>query len=132
MPKSIVLKISLFIFLFIPSFSWANVILPSFFSDGMVLQQQSNVALWGWASANATVKITSSWNNKTYTTIANSKGRWDIKIITVAAGGPYSITITDGKPVILKDVLLGEVWFCSGQSNMEMPTMQFLMQQIIN
>ncbi len=130
MPKSAFFKPLFLILLFVPLFGWATIQLPSFFSDGMVLQQQTNVSLWGWASANAKVKITSSWNNKTYTTVANDKGKWNVKLITTSAGGPYTITISDGKPVIIKDVLLGEVWFCSGQSNMEMPMKGFRDQPI--
>ncbi|MDR0713645.1 MAG: sialate O-acetylesterase [Bacteroidales bacterium] len=100
----------------------AEIKLPAIFSDNMVLQQQSQVAVWGWAKANANVKVTSSWNKKSYTVQSDGKGFWKVKIATPVAGyTPYTLTVSDGKPVTLKNVLIGEVWICSGQSNMEMP-----------
>lgn len=121
-----------FCFLFILGslFSEGRVQLPSFFSDGMVLQQQTNASLWGWAKAGALVKINSSWNNKNYQVRADEKGKWQVKIATPAAGGPYRITISDGEPVLINNVLIGEVWLCSGQSNMEMPMKGFRDQPI--
>lgn len=114
-----------------PFFVSAKVQLPSFFGDGMVLQQQTNAAVWGWAKQGSTVKITTSWNKKSYNATADEKGKWMIKVATPVAGGPYSIIISDGEPVTIKDVLIGEVWFCSGQSNMEMPMKGFKDQPII-
>jgi sialate O-acetylesterase len=118
------------LFTLFPFFISAKVILPAFISDNMVLQQQSNAALWGWAKAGATVKITTSWNNKKYNAPADAAGRWMIKVQTIAAGGPYSITLSDGETVTINNVLLGEVWLCSGQSNMEMAMMGFKDQPI--
>ena len=111
-------------FLFVVSFvenAHATIKLPYFFSDNMVLQQQTDAAIWGWAKAGSTVTITTSWNKTTYSTKADAAGKWKTTIKTTAAGGPYSITVSDGTPVTIKNVLLGEVWLCSGQSNMEMP-----------
>ncbi|GHT64597.1 hypothetical protein AGMMS50239_22600 [Bacteroidia bacterium] len=97
----------------------ADVKLPALFGDNMVLQQQSQVAVWGWAKANTGVKVTGSWNNKSYSATSDSKGYWKVKIQTPAAGfTPYTLTVSDGKAVTLKNVLIGEVWICSGQSNM--------------
>lgn len=109
---------------------FAIVQLPSFFSNGMVLQQQTNSAVWGWAKTGALVKITTSWNKKTYSTTADTKGRWAIKVATPSAGGPFTLTITDGEPLVITNVLIGEVWLCSGQSNMEMPMKGFKDQPI--
>jgi sialate O-acetylesterase len=96
--------------------------MPGVFSDNMVLQQKTMARVWGKADAGKTVSITSSWNNKTYTTVADADGNWKVKIKTPSYGGPYKVTITDGSdPVVLNNVLIGEVWVCSGQSNMEMP-----------
>lgn len=120
----------LFLILVSPCFVSATVQLPSFFSEGMVLQQQTNAAIWGWAKPAANIKITTSWNKKVYTATADSKGKWNLKVATPAAGGPYSITITDGQPVTIKNILIGEVWLCSGQSNMEMPMKGFKDQPI--
>ncbi len=112
------------------SFSYAEIKLPAFFSSDMVLQQQSNVKIWGKAEPNKTVKIFTSWNLKRYKTTANSKGEWELSIATTKAGGPHFMTISDGKSITLNNILLGEVWLCSGQSNMEMPMKGFMGQPI--
>ena len=98
----------------------AEVKLPSIFGNNMVLQQQTDVAFWGKASAGANVTVKTSWNNKSYSARADNNGSWKLKVSTPAAGGPFNVTISDGKPVTLKNVMIGEVWVCSGQSNMEM------------
>ena len=99
----------------------ATVKLPAIFTSNMVLQQQSQVPFWGEAAPNKTVKITTSWNNKIIKTNANTSGKWKTLISTPVFGGPYNIEITDGKKLKLENVMIGEVWLCSGQSNMEMP-----------
>lgn len=109
----------------------AKVKLPSFFSDGMVLQQQTNAVIWGWAKPAADIKISSSWNKKSYVVKTEANGRWMAKIATPVAGGPYSITVSDGEPVTINNILIGEVWLCSGQSNMEMPMKGFKDQPIL-
>ncbi len=111
----------LFILFLVGQGASAKVSLPSMFSDNMVLQQKTNAAIWGTAAAGKRVQVTTSWNKKQYTTTADSKGNWKVKVLTVGYGGPYSITISDGEPFKLNNILLGEVWLCSGQSNMEMP-----------
>ncbi|MBT6007444.1 MAG: sialate O-acetylesterase, partial [Prolixibacteraceae bacterium] len=98
----------------------AEVKLPAIFGDNMVLQQQSDAAIWGTSAANKTVKVTTSWDKKSYSTKADSEGNWKLKVKTPSAGGPFSITISDGKTLKLSNVLIGEVWVCSGQSNMAM------------
>lgn len=98
----------------------AQVKLSPLFSDNMVLQQQTEAPVWGMAKPGKTVEITTSWNQKKYTTKTDGQGKWKTKVTTPAAGGPYAITISDGKPVKLNNVMIGEVWICSGQSNMEM------------
>ena len=108
----------------------AKVILPSFFSDNMVLQQKTEAAIWGWSKPNGTVQLISSWNKKKYTIQADQAGKWKLKITTPEAGGPYEITISDGEAITLHNILIGEVWFCSGQSNMEMPMKGFRDQPI--
>ncbi|MCX6309362.1 MAG: sialate O-acetylesterase [Bacteroidia bacterium] len=103
----------------------AKVTLPSILSDKMVLQQKSEVKLWGWAKECSKIKVTTSWNRKSYATTVDTKGNWLLTVITPAAGGPFEISISDGERLVLKDILIGEVWFCSGQSNMEMPMQGF-------
>ena len=110
----------------------AEVKLPAFFSDGMVMQQQSEANLWGTASANKIVKITTSWDSKVYQIKANSKGQWKASVKTPIAGGPYEIAFNDGIETRIKDILMGEVWICSGQSNMEMPMKGFPGQPVDN
>lgn len=91
------------------------------FTDNMVLQQNTKAPIWGEAKAGKNVKVTTSWNNRTYTVKADSKGRWRIDVETPSAGGPYEVSVSDGNPVVLRDVMIGEVWLCTGQSNMQMP-----------
>lgn len=100
--------------------SKAEIRLPSIFGDHMVLQQKIEAPVWGKATPKKVVRLITSWNRKTYSAIADHNGKWLIKVATPPAGGPYSITISDGKQIVLNDVLIGEVWICSGQSNMQM------------
>lgn len=102
-------------------FVQAKVTLPSFFTNNMVIQQNSTLTLPGKAKAGKKVTVKASWNDNKFTTKATADGSFRIEIPTPAAGGPYTITISDGEILTLKNVLAGEVWFCSGQSNMEMP-----------
>lgn len=101
--------------------AWAKVKLSSMFSDSMVLQQCTVVKLNGISKPNTEIKITTSWDNKSVSAKSDLDGQWLAEVKTVSAGGPYKITFDDGDKLILKDVYLGEVWLCSGQSNMEMP-----------
>ena len=100
-------------------FTTAAVRLPSLISDNMVLQQKSKVALWGWADAGEQVTITTSWNNKTEKITAGASGKWLVYVATTKAGGPYKITFIASNTVQVSNILLGEVWLASGQSNME-------------
>ena len=105
--------------------------LPAIFGDNMVLQQQTDAAIWGIASKNATVKVTTSWNNKSYNAKAGSDGKWKLKVATPSAGGPYEVIISDGTTLKLKNIMIGEVWICSGQSNMEMPVKGYMSQPVL-
>lgn len=129
-PLRIFVAIS-FVFLTIPNILSAMIRLPALVGDGMVLQQNSNASLWGWAKQGALVTVKGSWNKKSYTTRADARGKWMMKVATPAAGGPYQLTISDGQPLHIKDILIGEVWLCSGQSNMEMPMKGFRDQPIL-
>lgn len=101
--------------------------LPDIVNRNMMLQQNSDAALWGWAKPGSTVKVVTGWNGKEYTSKAAKNGRWDVKVATPAASyDVQTVTITgDGESVTLDNVLVGEVWFASGQSNMEMPLRGF-------
>ncbi|HBL75773.1 MAG TPA: sialate O-acetylesterase [Prolixibacteraceae bacterium] len=107
-------------FLLISVFAQAEIKLPAIFGDHMVLQQQTDAAIWGKATAGKAVRVSTSWDNKSYSAQADPQGNWKVKVKTPKAGGPYEITISDGSALKLKDVLIGEVWVCSGQSNMAM------------
>lgn len=99
----------------------AQVRLSPLFTDNMVMQQRTDAPIWGTCEAGRTVSVTTSWNKRKYDTVAGSDGKWKVKIATPKAGGPYEITVSDGTPVTLRNVMIGEVWLCSGQSNMDMP-----------
>jgi sialate O-acetylesterase len=96
----------------------ADVTLPAIFSNHMVLQHNSVVPVWGWADAGE--KITVVLGKQIKTTAANSEGRWMIKLDKIKAGGPYTITVSGKNKIMINDVFAGEVWICSGQSNMDM------------
>ena len=126
MPVKSLLKYVSFTTLFFYTTVHAQLKLPVLFSDNMILQQQSDVAVWGWDSPLKKISVSTSWNNKIYTVQVNADGKWKLKIKTIAAGGPYSIEIKDNQTSKkINNVLLGEVWLCSGQSNMEMPVKGF-------
>ena len=105
---------------FISTAIFGNVRLPAVIGSHMVLQQKSDVTIWGWCDAGEKIKIKTGWDTTTYNTVGSSSAKWSLKVKTLAAGGPYEITITGNNNIVLEDVLLGEVWVCSGQSNMEM------------
>lgn len=98
---------------------WAQVKLPALITNNMVLQQQSSAALWGWAAPAEKVTITTSWNNKTTSVTADASGKWLTYVPTAKSGGPYNILFKAQNTLTVSNVLLGEVWLASGQSNME-------------
>ncbi|MCA1744382.1 MAG: hypothetical protein LC643_01450 [Bacteroidales bacterium] len=99
----------------------AQLSLPAIFSDNMVLQQNSNAAIWGKATPGTAVTVTGDWGS-TATATAADDSTWLLNLPTAEAGGPYVLTISAQKSAItINNVLLGEVWLGSGQSNMEMP-----------
>lgn len=109
----------------------AKVKPANIFASNMVLQQQMQaLPLWGTASANKQVVIKTSWDNRTYNARTDQQGRWRVTIATPKAGGPYTITLNDGEVTTLNNILIGEVWVCSGQSNMEMPMKGFPAQPL--
>lgn len=105
--------------------------LPALFTDNMVLQQQAKAPVWGWSKAGKTITVKGSWNNRSYRTQADGQGKWKVFIETPRAGGPYKLSISDGRELTLNNVLIGEVWLCTGQSNMEMPVKGFRGQPIL-
>lgn len=110
----------------------AQVKLASVFTDDMVLQQQTKAALWGWSAGGKKVTVIPSWSKKAIKTTADADGKWKVYVETPVAGGPYTITVSDGQALTLKNILIGEVWLCAGQSNMEMAMRGFTGQPVTN
>ena len=121
----------------------AKVTLPQFFSDNMVLQQQTECNIWGKAEHGKSVVVITSWDKKSYSAIINEDGEFSVKVQTPKAGGPYDITFATATPsgsssassglaydFTLHNVMIGEVWICSGQSNMEMQMKGFKQQPV--
>jgi sialate O-acetylesterase len=96
-----------------------NISLPEIFSDNMVLQQKSDVTIWGWAKTGEKVVLKADWLTAELSTTVNNQGKWSLILKTPEAGGPFTISLKGYNEVTLKNVLIGEVWLCSGQSNME-------------
>jgi len=97
----------------------AEVRLPAIISDNLVLQQGTKVRIWGNANAGEHVAVT--FDKKTSNITADAQGRWQVLIGPFKAGGPYELTVKGDNVLTIKNVLVGEVWLCSGQSNMEWP-----------
>jgi sialate O-acetylesterase len=116
------------LFTVIQSFSQTK--LPAFFSDSMVLQQQTEAAIWGNDKPNTKIVAKGSWG-KTSSAITDETGKWRLKISTPSAGGPFTLIIKGSNKIIFNNVLIGEVWLCSGQSNMEMTVKGNASQPII-
>lgn len=110
-------KIVIFIFLLISVLANANIRMPLIFSDGMVLQRAKQIPIWGFADANESVEI--HFNKQVKKTTADKNGKWTVNLSAEKAGGPFELTIIGKNKITIKNVLVGEVWICSGQSNME-------------
>ena len=121
----------------------SKVTLPQFFSDNMVLQQQSECNIWGKSDHGTAVVVITSWDKKSYSAKVNQDGTFSVKVQTPKAGGPYDITFATATPstsssvssglaydFTLHNVMIGEVWICSGQSNMEMQMKGFKQQPV--
>ncbi len=99
-----------------PAFS--QVRLPRLISDGMVLQRDADVNIWGWASTGE--QITVNFMDKTYSATADKNGNWAVKLSALKAGGPYCMEINASNHIVLENILIGDIWVCSGQSNMDL------------
>lgn len=137
MSKNLLFSLIHFLF-FLPSFAFQDkndtisLQLTSLFSDHMVLQQKSNVKFWGTDKPNNEITISTSWENESKT-IVGINGHWNVSIGTPSAGGPFKIEIKSNQhKIVLNDIMIGEVWLASGQSNMEMTLMGWPPNDIIN
>ena len=108
----------------------ATLVLSHIFSDHAVLQQQTQAPVWGWGDPGKKVEVI--WDGQTYKTTVKADGSWRVNIVTGKAdGATYTLTVKSGKEsVTVNDIVLGEVWLCSGQSNMEMPISGFGFQEV--
>lgn len=97
--------------------SYGNILLPKILSDNMVLQRNKPITIWGWADANE--KVTVSFKDQIKSTKADKSGKWLVTLNASGAGGPFQLTVKGKNTVVLSNILIGEVWVCSGQSNME-------------
>jgi sialate O-acetylesterase len=120
MKKIIFDKIRIFlsvILLVFPSLtSFSQVRLPQIIRDSMVLQRDAIITIWGWASPGE--KVTVAFSGKRFSAAASAEGKWKMILPAMKAGGPYTMNISGKNKIVLKDILIGDVWFCSGQSNM--------------
>lgn len=116
--------------LVLPGFS-GELRVAGVFSDNMVLQRETECPVWGWATPGARVSVSASWNRKAVSAVADADGRWRVSLRTPEAGGPYTLTVRSGKETLVReDILCGEVWVCTGQSNMQMPVGGFGRQPV--
>jgi len=105
------------ILLFIASLSFSQIKLPQIIRDSMILQRDIKINVWGWASKGERVSV--KFNGKSYHTKTNDEGKWMLQLAPMKAGGPYTMEISGKNKIVLHDILIGDVWVCAGQSNME-------------
>jgi len=96
-----------------------EVKLPRLISDNMVLQRDAGLTIWGWAAVGE--RVTVRFNNKTYSATTAADSTWRVTLYAQKAGGPYDMEINGSNKIVIKNILIGDVWVCSGQSNMELP-----------
>src|SRR3569832_228930 len=119
MQQTFVRLLSLLILLSASIASHAAVSLPAIIGDNMVLQQETKVRIWG--SANPGERVVVTLQEKSSSTVADKQGHWETCVGPLTAGGPFDFTVKGDNILVVKNVLVGEVWLCSGQSNMEWP-----------
>lgn len=95
----------------------AQIKLPQLIRDSMILQRDKKINMWGWASNEERVSI--KFNGKTYKTKTGNDGKWKVQLSPSKAGGPYTMQISSKNKITLHDILIGDVWLCADQSNME-------------
>lgn len=110
-------KLFVFIFIAFTSIAYADVTLPKIFGDNMVLQRDRTIMVWGWAKPKEKVRVT--LNKQSRSASADKDGKWKIELPAEVAGGPYQLIVKGNNTITLNNVLIGDVWICSGQSNME-------------
>lgn len=109
----------IFLLLLLPFTLYSQLRLPSVISDNMMLQRNSEAKIWGWDEPGTEITVRAGWTTDKFIDIAGEGGKWMVTIPTIIAGGPYNIYITGSEERVIRNVLLGDIWICSGQSNME-------------
>src|SRR6056297_298239 len=99
--------------------AWAELRLPAIFSDSMVVQREKPIHIWGWTTPGQNVSVTLA--DRSANAVADASGRFDVNLPSLIAGGPFELVIEADEKKVIEDVLIGEVWICSGQSNMAWP-----------
>lgn len=112
-------KLVLILSLFISLTTFSQVKLPKLISDGMILQRNTPVKIWGWAGKNE--KISVRFIDSTYAITADGNGKWDVSLSKHKEGGPFEMLINASNVITIHNIMIGDVWLCSGQSNMELP-----------
>src|SRR5665811_351552 len=121
------LPLALFVILSCSMAMQAQVVMPGIFTDNMVLQRNVLIPVWGWAKPKEKIEV--RFNNQVKTVKADKSGKWTLKLDAEKAGGPYELTVKAKNTIQIKNVLVGEVWLCSGQSNMELTVGQSMNAQ---
>ena len=116
--KIVIRHLALLVSLLFVTLAFAQVRLPKLVSNGMVLQRDANLKIWGWAAPNEVIAI--NFINSDYRVTANATGNWELQLPALTAGGPYTMKIQASNTIEINDILVGDVWLCSGQSNMAM------------
>ncbi len=114
--KPIIFKTAFLTAIFVSTLQ-AELRLPSIFSDHMVMQRGQSNPVWGWANPGEVITV--QIHGQTHTTVADDVGKWRLALEPIPTGGPYELNVSGGREIVFSDVLVGEVWFCSGQSNMQ-------------
>jgi len=122
MKRASLTSVMAIIFLLFVQFIHAEVKLPAIVSSNMVLQRNTTVVLWGWADAKEEITIKASWQNEQLNVKADKTGSWSVEVKTTNSKDPQNISIKSAtSDISLENILFGEVWLCSGQSNMQQP-----------
>ncbi|WP_418501660.1 sialate O-acetylesterase [Flagellimonas sp.] len=108
--------ISFILLVFTANAGMAQVTLPEIIKDSMVLQRNANITIWGWASAGE--QVTATFNGKQRKVTASAEGNWSVEFPKMKAGGPHTLKVSGKNEILLSNILIGDVWLCSGQSNM--------------
>lgn len=119
------LQLLIFVLFVLPKTIFADVKLNTIFSDRMVVQQDVEIPIWGWADAGEKVTVNASWGAQG-SVVTGADGKWKVTIKTPKAGGPFKITVKGRNSITINDVLSGEVWLCTGQSNMDFALEKFV------